>query len=130
MIVLDTHALVWWVEGGKLSQAAATAIADEQPDGEILVSSITAWELALLVRRGRLRLALDVSDWLAAVGRVRAVRYVPVDNKIALASVALPDSFDSDPADRIIVATARSLGAALVTADDKIRGYPHIRTVW
>ena len=73
MIVLDTHALVWWAENQKLSAAAARAIADEQHAGEIAVSSITAWEIARLVQRGRLQLMIDVDDWLDKMGKVPTI---------------------------------------------------------
>ena len=131
MIVLDTHALIWWIAGDPaLSPAAAAAIADERPDGQIVVSSISASEVAMLVARGRLSLSMDVAAWLAAVEKIDAVRFVAVDNEIGVKSVELPGEFHKDPADRMIVATARKLGAALVTADEKLRAYPHVRTIW
>lgn len=132
MIVLDTHALLWWATGddAQLSPAAAQVIAAEMAGGQIVVSSISAWELAMLVARDRVHLSMDVEAWLAAVGQIEAVRFVPVDNEIAVKSVGLPGDFHKDPADRLIVATARKLAAPLVTADEKMRAYPHVRTVW
>jgi PIN domain nuclease of toxin-antitoxin system len=96
----------------------------------VLVSAISAWEIAMLVHRGRLTLAIGVADWLATVERVDPVRFVPVDNGLAAHSVALPGEFHRDPADRLIVATARRHAVPLVTADEKIHAYPHVRTVW
>jgi len=84
----------------------------------------------MLVARGRLGLAMDVTPWLAAVQEIEEVRFVPVDNEIAAQAVALPGLFHKDPADRMIVATARRFGSPLVTADEKILGYPHVRTIW
>ncbi len=132
MIVLDTHALIWWVSGeqGQLSAEADAVIASEHARGKILVSSITAWEVAMLVHRGRLALAMDVSAWLGVVEEIEAVAFVPVDNDLAVKAVELPGAFHKDPADRLIVATARKLAVPLVTADDKIRSYPHVRTIW
>ena len=131
MIVLDTHVLIWWVDGeGKLSRAAALAIKRAQAENAIMVSSITAWEIAMLVDRGRLRLTMDVSSWLSTVDRLSGLRFVPIDNPIAVGSVNLPGEFHQDPADRIIVATARRFGAPLVTQDRRIRSYPHLKTVW
>ncbi|WP_244816653.1 type II toxin-antitoxin system VapC family toxin [Caballeronia sp. Lep1P3] len=131
MIVLDTHALVWWIGGGALGKEARAAIEHESAtDGEILVSTITAWEIALLVRRGKLALAMDVGDWIDKVGRINGVRFVPVDRRIAVQSVDLPGELHDDPADRFIVATARSLSAPLVTKDRNIRAYEHVRTIW
>jgi PIN domain nuclease of toxin-antitoxin system len=73
---------------------------------------------------------MSVAQWLATVASVESVRFVPMDNEIALESVALPGEFHKDPAHRIIVATARSLAAPLVTADEQIRAYPHVATIW
>ena len=132
MIVLDTHALLWWASGGgeALSAAAARAIDAELAGGQIMVSSISAWELAMLVDRGRVALSMDIEEWLSVVSQVEAVSFVPVDNEIGVKSIALPGAFHKDPADRIIVATARKLAAPLVTADEEIRRYPHVRTLW
>ena len=132
MIVLDTHTLVWWASGIKaqVSVAAMEAIEAEMPGGDIFVSSISAWELAMLVDRGRIDLSMDIERWLSVVGQIEAVRFVQMDNEIALKSVALPGEFHKDPADRIIVATARKFAAPLVTADERIRAYPHVKTIW
>ncbi len=83
-----------------------------------------------LVHRGRLHLALDVSTWLARAETIPALVFVPVDTEIAVKSVELPGVFHKDPADRIIVATARKYAATIVTADAKIRAYPHVQTIW
>jgi len=132
VIILDTHALLWWASGDteQLSSVAAQAIEAELNGGQIRVSSISAWELAMLVAKGRIALSMDIGEWLSVVSQIEAVSFMPVDNEIAVKSVELPGEFHKDPADRIIVATARKLAAPLVTADDKIRGYPHVRTIW
>ena len=132
MIVMDTHTLVWWANGDSdaLSAGARTAIEAELDGGRILVSSISAWELAMLVARGRLVLSMDVSEWLAVVGQIDAVTFVPVDNELAIRSTQLPGEFHKDPADRLIVATARKHAVPVVTADAKIRDYPHVRSLW
>ncbi|MBL8471805.1 MAG: type II toxin-antitoxin system VapC family toxin [Rhodocyclaceae bacterium] len=132
MIVLDTHALLWWASGdeGRLSTPASRAIAAEMREGQIMVSSISAWELAMLVCKGRVALSMDVDAWLSVLSQIEPVHFVPVDNEIAVKSTELPGEFHKDPADRIIVATARKLAAPLVTADERIRAYPHVQTVW
>jgi PIN domain nuclease of toxin-antitoxin system len=131
MIVLDTHVLIWWVDGAtRLSRSAALVIKRAQAKNAVMISSITAWEIAMLVARGRLSLTMDVSTWLSTVGQVSGLRFIPVDNPIAVAAVNLPGEFHRDRADRIIVATARQLGAALVTQDRRIRSYPHLKTLW
>ncbi|WP_028354587.1 type II toxin-antitoxin system VapC family toxin [Bordetella petrii] len=131
MIVLDTHALVWWAAGdSQLSRPAREAIEAEVQDGEILVSAISAWEVAMLAKAGRLALTMDAAAWLDTVAEVPAIRFVPVDVRISVQSVDLPGEFHKDPADRIIVATARHHSVPLVSADLKIRDYPHVQTIW
>jgi PIN domain nuclease of toxin-antitoxin system len=130
MILLDTHALIWWVNGDPMSPRATSAMAVELEGGEIAISSITAWEIAMLTTRGRLSLSIDVTAWLAAIKQIERVKFVAIDNEIAVDAVELPGEFHKDPADRLIVATARKLRVPIVTADQKITGYPHVRTIW
>lgn len=132
MIVLDTHVLVWWVNGdARLSQAAQTAIeAELAGSGRILLSAISAWEIAMLIERGRIALAMDLDEWLNAVGSIDGVEWVPINVQVARQSTNLPGTFHKDPADRMIVALAREQNAALITADEKIQQYPHVRWIW
>lgn len=131
MIVLDTHAWVWWLsQAPELSSPARQAIDAEAAEGDIRVSSISAWEVAMLVAADRLELRMDVEDWLAEAESLPFLRFVPVDNRIAVQSTRLPGTFHADPADRMIVATARGLGAPLVTKDKKLRRYRHVTTIW
>lgn len=133
MIVLDTHALLWWVNGdSQLSQHASDAIEHEMQaeDGEILISAISAWEIALLVEKGRLTLSMSIDDWLNTVEEIEAVRIVALDAGTAVESTRLPGEFHKDPADRMIVALARHVNAELITADEKITAYRHVRTLW
>ena len=132
MIAIDTHALVWLATGARqmISKKAMKRITEELDRGEIWVSAISAWEIAMLVERERLILSLDVESWLGKISEIDAIRFQPVNNKIALESVRLPGEFHKDPADRIIVATARTMGLALITADEKIQAYPHVNTIW
>lgn len=132
MIVLDTHVLVWWANGGeRLSPVAADAIeAEASHDGRILISSISAWEIAMLVQRERLDLALDLDTWLSAVESIDGVEFVPLAPRVAVQAARLPGEFHKDPADRFIVSLARERGAPLVTADEKIQRYPHVRWIW
>jgi PIN domain nuclease of toxin-antitoxin system len=123
LIVLDTHALLWWVNGdSQLSPLALDAIEHEMQasEGEILISAISAWETALLVEKGRLTLSMTTDDWLETVEEIEGVRFVAVDVATAVESTRLPGEFHRDPADRMIVALARRFNAGLITADEKI----------
>jgi len=133
MIVLDTHALIWWVsDDQRLSLKARKAIEDEMNDDDahIVVSSISTWEIAMLISKGRLALTMDIDEWIATVADIPRVQFTPLDNNVAIQSVRLPGEFHADPADRMITALARHLSAPLVTDDEKIRAYKHVNTVW
>lgn len=131
MILLDTHAWVWLVsEPERLSVEARTLIEEHVAQGQVLVSSISVWEVAMLVDKGRLKLRLDVSTWLGKCEALTFLTFVPLDNEIALRSVALPNWPHPDPADRIIAATALKLGIPLVTQDKALRRYDVLATVW
>ncbi len=131
MIVLDTHAWIWFVSSpAYLSETAKGIIDAAVTERNVFISAISTWEVAILVSRGRLELTMSVGDWVAASEAIPFLNFVPVSNSIALKSVELPGALHNDPADRIIIATAVSMGAILVTKDEKIRNYPHVKTVW
>ena len=131
MIVLDTHVWVWFVSNPELLSKRAKKATDTAINAkEIFISSISAWEIALLVERGRLKLTLDVTDWISKSERLPFFRFIPVDNSIAIKAVNLPQPLHNDPADRIIIATATAIGAPLVTKDEKILKYPHVKSIW
>jgi PIN domain nuclease of toxin-antitoxin system len=131
MIVLDTHIWLWWISNpDQLSPAARDAIDLAVTGKGVIISSISVWEVALLVKKGRLKLSVEVRDWVRKTEDLPFVRFVPVDNTITLRSVDLPGNFHPDPADRIIAATAMTMGLPLVTKDDKIRNYQHLKTIW
>jgi PIN domain nuclease of toxin-antitoxin system len=110
VLLVDTHALIWMVEEApRLGAQTAEALNRAGWENRIAVSAITPWEIGLLVSKGRLQLG----SALAKPG----VTLTPLEPEIAVASTCLPFEMHADPADRILVATARYLGATLVTAD-------------
>ena len=131
MIVLDTHAWIWFTSSPEaLSQKAKKVVKAAVKEKKLLVSSISAWEVAILVKKGRLRLTMDVTDWIAIAENLPFIQFIPVTNSIAVKSVNLPLPLHDDPADRIIIATALSTGASIVTKDKKISDYSHVKTIW
>lgn len=130
MIVLDTHALIWWVNGSTgLSTAALALIEDARQQDQLFVSSISTWEVAMLLHRGRLAFSIGIFEWLHLVEQIEGLRFIPVDNDIAIKSTLLPGDFHKDPADRMIVATAQHIGATIISVDEKIRDYPHVKSM-
>lgn len=128
MIVLDTHAWLWWLaEPSKLSRAARQAIDEAETIG---VCTISAWEVATLARRRRITLDREVAAWIRQAFAPARVTSQPLSPEAAVAAGLLDDGFPGDPADRLIYATARAHRAPLVTRDERIRGFDARNTVW
>jgi len=118
LLLVDTHTLIWMMEEApRLGKQAAQALNKAGWESRIAVSAITPWEIGMLVNKGRLQLGADVMEWIQAALAKPGVRVFPLEPEIAVASTRLPFEMHADPADRILVATARHLGAILVTAD-------------
>ena len=131
MIVLDTHVLIWWVnDKGKLSEKARQVIKQALDNDAIYISAITVWEVAILVKKNRLKLSMDVETWKDKVLALPMVNCIDISPNIAVKSVNLPNFTHLDPADRIIIATALNQGMKLVTKDEKIQEYKGLETVW
>lgn len=131
MILLDTHVWIWWVSNPDLlSSQADTLINKAMVEKKIYISSISVWELAMLVKKGRLHLTLDIKDWIRSCESLPFLQFVPVNNTIAFEAVHLPEKSLSDPADRIIVATALALDLVLITKDKKIKKSEKLKTAW
>ncbi|MGD9158655.1 MAG: type II toxin-antitoxin system VapC family toxin [Desulfobacteraceae bacterium] len=131
MIVLDTHVWIWWVSNPKkLSAPARKAINYAIKGNNICISSISVWEAVLLHSKKRLILSMNIDEWIATSEKLPFISFVPIDNPIAVKSVLLPEPLHNDPADRIIISTAITLGAELITKDEKIINYPYIKTIW
>jgi PIN domain nuclease of toxin-antitoxin system len=128
VIILDTHIWVWWMGGGtQLPPDYLTLIQAEVVNG-LGVCAISCWEVAKLVELGRLQLAFPVDQWLAQALQ-SPVQLLPLTPEVAVGSTQLPGSFHRDPADQMIVATARHYNWPLVTLDQRIRAYPHVLLV-
>ena len=129
MIVLDTHIWIWWVHGDpSLTADQERFIQDHEADG-LGVSIISCWEVAKLLERGRLILPCAVGDWFDQALSYPGVQLLNLTTTIVVDSTQLPTGFHKDPADQLIVSTARVHGCALLTADQKIISYPHVVTL-
>lgn len=129
--VLDTHTFVWWhIAPERLSRAAFHAIENSERYEAILLSSMSVVEIGMLWRKGKLAFTTGLDGWLNEALRVPKLRVVDVSVPIAAAACQLPGDFQPDPADRIIVATARLHNATIVTMDRAIQAYAHVPTLW
>lgn len=128
MVLLDTCALIWLASNqDTLSKAAITTI--ESRSDSLFVSAISAFELAIKSRNGKIVLPLPASEWYREVCAFHGVHELAVTGDIAAASVMLPQ-LHSDPCDRIIIATAQIHSMAIITRDALICKYPDVNVVW
>ena len=132
MIVLDTHAWIWFIDSpGKLGAWAVAAIEKARLNGTGLhISCISTWEVHMLVAKGRLSLDVTPEVWVSRCERLSFLRFHPLNNEIARLAVTGCGSTNADPADRIIMATALYLGGSVVTCDEKIRDSGAVKCIW
>jgi len=131
MILLDTHAWIWWLTNPeRLPSKATKAIREAMKNYRVAISSMSVWEIAMLCAKGRLEFATDYREFIRQTEKLAFVQFVAPDNTILVNSVNLPDYAGRDPADRIIIATANHLSATLISKDDTMREYRQVRTLW
>ena len=129
--LLDTHAWVWWVtEDRRLSARARSRIATSLSKQDLWISLISVWEVAKKVEKQHLVLDRALDQWLDAAVTRSGLGIWELTRTILVQSCELPQPFHGDPADQILVATARHRGAVLITKDQRIRRYPHIQSLW
>jgi PIN domain nuclease of toxin-antitoxin system len=133
MLILDTHSWIWAINGDRKIQKSGflNHIQNSVQNNSLIISSISLWEVAMLISKGRIILTENTIDWMNNASSAPGLSVHPITSEIAYESTVLPDSFHGDPADRLIVATARVLNATLLTFDQEIikyakRGYVNI----
>lgn len=129
MIVLDTHAWLWWASAPEHLSKPATAAIDSA--SSIGVCTLSAWEIAMLATRGRITLDRDVGTWVKQALADSRLQAIPPSTEVAVAAGVLdPKRFHGDPVDRMIYACAHSIGATLVTRDKALRKFDPKNTLW
>lgn len=118
--LLDTHVLIWWVSDPKRLSTAQRRVLQRSERQPVLVSDVSLFEVAQLVERGRLKLGRPLAEWLREATLPPHVERVGITPEIAAETAVLPPTFHRDPIDRLLVATARVVGATLVTRDEAI----------
>ena len=134
LLLLDTHCWIWAQLGllQRLSRAALQAIRNAESEGNLRISGISIWELAMLEKRGRVALPMNIRTWVEQALNKPGVAVAPLTPEMAIESVHLPGELHGDPADRMLVATARVLGATLLTKDARLLQYSrqrHVRAI-
>ena len=129
VILLDSHVLAWTVGDSKrLSRAAASEIRRARRSGGLAISAITLWELSWLLSRGRIQSYSTTEATLRSM--TEGIAILPITAEIAVLATQFPETYPSDPSDRLIGATARAEGITLVTRDERILRCPLLKTVW
>lgn len=129
MILLDTHVWIWWVQNDRRLKPDVVAYLDELDSSQIGISAISCWEAATLHQLGRLTFSTSLESWMEmAIGNSGLVVH-GLTPEVATECASLPGQFHRDPADRMIVATARILDCSLVTEDERILQYGYVRSV-
>ena len=130
-LLLDTHILVWWkTDPGRLTKAQAGALSDvEMGQAQASISAITLRELAKMAERHRLEIPLPLDMWLEEIEASPWLSVLPLTARIAAESVSLGEGVPNDPADQIIIATARCHGLQLVTSDERIRRWGKVPVI-
>jgi PIN domain nuclease of toxin-antitoxin system len=131
VILLDTHVWVWYLDNPDiLSRNALSHLEHAKERRAVYVSSISVWEVCMLEKKGRISFSIPVKEWIQQSERLSFFNFIPVDNAIAEKSVSLDGGLHSDPADRIIIATALLRKYPLITKDAKIIDYEKVSAIW
>ncbi|QUS61112.1 type II toxin-antitoxin system VapC family toxin [Synechocystis sp. PCC 7339] len=131
MILLDTHTWLWLLhDPNQLSTPAQGIITESENNNGILISSISVWEIATKQSLNKLQLPLPIHEWFELAQQQPGTVIEPLSPSDAIDSVNLPGNFHKDPADRILVAIARRYEIPLITCDQKILSYSHVKTIW
>jgi PIN domain nuclease of toxin-antitoxin system len=131
MILLDTHVWLWLLhDPSRLSPTAQILINQAELENSILISVISVWEIAVKHSINKLQLPLPIDQWLELAQQQPGTIIEPLSPLDAIESTRLPGDFHKDPSDRIIVAMARRYDITLITCDQKILNYPHVKSQW
>jgi PIN domain nuclease of toxin-antitoxin system len=125
LLLLDTHIWLWYAEGDakRLRPPSVKKLDEARRTEGLLVSAISVWEIGVLQAKGRVQLSAPLRDWVAKALAPSGITFVPLDAAAAAESTLLPGDLHGDPADRLLIATARSVGAVLATRDKDIIDY-------
>jgi PIN domain nuclease of toxin-antitoxin system len=129
-LVLDTHVWLWLMLGSaQLSRSFRQSIEQSQKHHGILISIISIWEVGMLAEKKRIKLDMDILDWVLQALDFPGMRLVQISPKIAIQSTRLPGTVHGDPSDRLLIATAHEENAVLVTCDEKLLQYGEDRFI-
>ena len=130
MIILDTHVWLWWATGSLRLRESQRRVILEHANDRVGICTFSCWEIARLVADNQVSLNVGILSWFEFALNLPGVALLDMTPEIAIESNRLPGDFHRDPADQIIVATARIYQCPLATSDSRIRKYPHVETIY
>lgn len=125
-LVLDTHILIWYAEGIKLEGKQLEIIEKNRAKGQLYLSTISVWEIAMLASKGKIVINIPIKEWIEKLMATLNIRLIDLSPNILIESSVLPNYEHKDPADRIIIASVRSTNSQLMTFDQKIINYANL----
>jgi PIN domain nuclease of toxin-antitoxin system len=129
--LLDTHVWIWWqAVAEKIVPQVRETLTNLGDDDQLFLSAISVWELAKLVEKGHLKLRTSVDEWTRQALEMPRLQLLPLSPAISIESTRLPQPFHDDPADQIVVASARLTDSTVISADRQIQNYAHVHTLW
>ena len=129
--LLDTHVWIWWqAVAEKVTPVVRETLTNLGGEDQLFLSAISVWELAKLVEKRHLKLGTSVDEWTRQALEMPRLQQLPLSPAISIESTRLPQPFHDDPADQIIVATARLTNSTVISADRLIQNYAHVHTLW
>ncbi len=128
--LLDTHAWIWLFEGSSEFPPKTEQLLKDSGNAPLVISAISPWEVAKKSSIGKIRLSMPLREWVVSSTANPGIRICPLTPEISVESNSLPGKFHNDPADQIIVATARIFDLTLITCDKNILSYPYVRSFW
>ena len=123
VIVLDTHILIWYLEGIKLDERQIQIIEDARKQNNLYICAISIWEIGMLANKGKIAFSINVKEWINRMLAIPGLRTIDLSSDILLESTNLPNYAYKDPVNRLIIASTRSINAYLMTMDEKIIEY-------
>ncbi len=128
--LLDTHAWIWLVEGSDEFPRRTVELLKDSANSPLGLSAISPWEIAKKSSIGKLRLAMPLLDWVVSATSNPGIIIYPLTPEVSVEANSLPGKFHNDPADQMIVATARIFDLTIITCDRNILSYPYVKTFW
>lgn len=128
--LLDTHAWIWLFEGSSELPAKTAQLLKDSANAPLGICAISPWEVAKKSSIGKIRLSMPLREWIMNSTVNPGIRIYPLTPEVSVESNSLPGAFHNDPADQMIVATARIFDLTIITCDRNILSYPYVRSFW